>query len=98
LTQAVAQAVRGWVLPAKTEGGRGAGDREVTAAEGLQKLRIFLLKFKNATPIIAAWNMNFYALRLATTPQLACLREKRSGGPSLLVRLLVALAKTDMCK
>jgi hypothetical protein len=79
-------------------GGAGAGGWPVTAAEGLQKLRIFLLKFKNASPIIATWNMNFYALRLATTPQLACLREKRSGGLSPLAQLLVALAETGMCK
>lgn len=37
-------AARGWVLPAKTEGGEGAGDREVTAAEGLLKLFYFLQK------------------------------------------------------
>ncbi len=41
---AAAQAARGQVLPAKTEGGEGAGDREVTAAERSLKLFYFLQK------------------------------------------------------
>jgi hypothetical protein len=38
------QAARGQVLPAKNEGGEGAGDREVTAAERSLKLFYFLQK------------------------------------------------------